>query len=192
MSDPNWPILQMSSSKEIQQRWETLSTSLGKGSTTKEIRPLIIALKEEGQLADCILEDVERVSKRGEKALWGLGHAVKEGFRLQKKQVEKLVGLLEQCDHASYRREMAGIMRFHMKGNEDRAVLYDMAVKSVGSDEPVAVKVHFIRIVSQMVKVYPQLKEEFLLLLREQEARNSVAFSACIRQQFPESNNLGI
>jgi len=51
-----------------------------------------------------------------------------------------------------------------------------------GDDMPVAVKVHSMQILANLIPLYPELKNEFLDILNEQVPRNSPGFVARVRK----------
>ena len=62
---------------------------------------------------------------------------------------------------------------------KDQGVLIDLCFSYLVSEQyPVAVKAHAMQIIYQHVLLYPELKDELIAVLQDQELNNSVGFKS--------------
>jgi hypothetical protein len=93
--------------------------------------------------------------------------------------ISRIVRRLSEIDSAGTLRSLLRMLSRYDIGEKDQGMLIDLCFGYMVSGlYPVAVKVHAMQIIYNHVLIYPELKDELVTVIMDQESNNSVGFRA--------------
>ena len=111
------------------------------------------------------------------RAAWVLDGSDEKSPGLARDYISTVVCKLPEIkSNGSIRSLLRMLCRYDIR-EDDQGILIDLCFKYLVSEfYPVAVKVHAMQIVYQHVLIYPELKEELVTVIQDQEGNNSLGF----------------
>ncbi len=118
------------------------------------------------ELIDLFLHDEIKVTQR---AAWLVSHCVDLHPWLIEKHIEKIILNLEKDVNDAVKRNTLRVLQFMEIPEESMGILAEHCFNYLNSGkEPIAIKAHSMTILFNIVKVFPELKEELQMSIEDQ------------------------
>jgi hypothetical protein len=140
-------------------------------------------------LLDIALEGEEPLDWR---AAWILDGSDEQHPGLASHAISRIVACLPGMGSIGVLRILLRLLSRHEVAEEDQGLLIDLCFGYMMSERyPVAVKVHAMQILYNHVLIYPELKDELIMVIEDQAENNSVGFRARSRILIRQLEKLG-
>ncbi|MDF1573584.1 MAG: hypothetical protein P1P86_00125 [Bacteroidales bacterium] len=128
------------------------------------------------QLYDLALHEKDPLAWR---AGWILDGSDEKRPELARKHIPAIVEALPTLESLGTLRSLLRLLSRHDIPEEKQGLLIDLCFGYLHSEKyPVAVKAHAMQIIYNHVRIYPELKVEFLSILEDEAKNNSAGFKA--------------
>jgi hypothetical protein len=140
------------------------------------VREVGDSVKKFNQLLELALHAGDPVAWR---AAWVLDSSDEQNPGLASGSLSMMVRSLPSLDSRGTLRCLLRLLSRYEIAEDDQGPLIDLCFGYMTSElYPVAVKVHAMQIIYNHVLIYPELKEELVTVIRDQEEHNTVGFRA--------------
>ena len=113
------------------------------------------------------------------RACWVLDGSDEKMPGLARKHISKIVKALPGLESKGSLRSLLRMLARYDIPEEEQGLLIDLCFSYLVSEQyPVAVKAHAMQIIYLHVLLYPELKDEFIAVIEDQTANNSVGFKS--------------
>ena len=113
------------------------------------------------------------------RASWVLDGSDEKKPGLARRHISKIVLALPSLESKGSLRSLLRMLTRYDIPEEEQGLLIDLCFSYLVSElYPVAVKAHAMMIIYQHVLLYPELKDEFIAVIEDQEGNNSVGFKS--------------
>ena len=127
-------------------------------------------------LLDLALHEKDPVAWR---AGWILDGSDEQNPGLASHSISKIIQRLPGIESTGTLRCLLRLLCRYPIDEEDQGVLIDLCFDFMVSEHyPVAVKVHAMQLIYNHALIYPELKEELVMVIRDQAVNNSVGFKS--------------
>lgn len=111
------------------------------------------------------------------RASWVLDGSDEEKPGMGRKHISTIVNALHGLESKGSLRSLLRLLSRYDIPEEEQGILIDLCFSFLVSELfPLAVKVHAMMIIYNHVLIYPELKDEFITVIRDQVENNSVGF----------------
>lgn len=126
------------------------------------------------ELMELFLGDHDRITQR---AAWVVSHCYDDYPWLIEKHLKSMIENLQKPVHVAVRRNTVRVLQFVQIPEELMGLTTDICFHYLTSGkEPVAIKAHSLTILYNIVKKFPELKEELKLAIEDQMPFGSAGF----------------
>jgi len=113
------------------------------------------------------------------RASWVLDGSDERKPGMARKHISEVVQALPALESKGSLRSLLRMLSRYEIPEEDQGLLIDLCFSCLVSEQyPVAVKAHAMLIIYNHVLLYPELKDEFIAVIEDQTANNSVGFKS--------------
>ncbi len=113
------------------------------------------------------------------RASWVLDGSDEKKPGLARRHISEIVQALPGLESKGSLRSLLRMLTRYDIPEEEQGLLIDLCFSYLVSELfPVAVKAHAMMIIYQHVLLYPELKDEFIAVIEDQEGNNSVGFKS--------------